>query len=298
MWPTPLSEVDVTDIPSLDTELVRRLVREALIEDGAFQDVTTQTTVPAGQLGAGVLLAKDQGVIAGLALAEAAFAALDSRIELTLLLQDGAWVEPGREIARVRGPLAPILSAERVALNFVQRLSGTATATRALVEAAADTKARIVDTRKTTPGLRALERYAVRVGGGHNHRFNLADGVLIKDNHIAAGRARGLSLAQVVQAARSGAPHTLRTEVEVTSAEEAEEAVAGGADVVLLDNMSPLEMTQAVARINGRALTEASGGITIANVRAIAETGVDIISSGALTHSARALDISLEIASQ
>jgi nicotinate-nucleotide pyrophosphorylase (carboxylating) len=269
-----------------------------LIEDGAFQDVTTQTTVPAGQLGAGVLLAKDQGVIAGLALAEAAFAALDSRIELTLLLQDGAWVEPGREIARVRGPLAPILSAERVALNFVQRLSGTATATRALVEAAADTKARIVDTRKTTPGLRALERYAVRVGGGHNHRFNLADGVLIKDNHIAAGRARGLSLAQVVQAARSGAPHTLRTEVEVTSAEEAEEAVAGGADVVLLDNMSPQQMAQAVARINGRALTEASGGITIANVRAIAETGVDIISSGALTHSARALDISLEIASQ
>jgi nicotinate-nucleotide pyrophosphorylase (carboxylating) len=198
-------------------------------------------------------------------------------------------------IAEVEGPLAPILSAERIGLNFMQRLSGTATATRALVEAAMGTKARIVDTRKTTPGLRALERYAVRVGGGHNHRFNLADGVLLKDNHLAAGRSRGLSLPDIIAAARAGAPHTLRIEIEVTTLAEAEDAVAGGADVILLDNMSPAEMAQAVRLIDGRALTEASGGVTIDNVRAIAESGVDIISSGALTHSAKALDISLEI---
>jgi len=154
---------------------------------------------------------------------------------------------------------------------------------------------RIVDTRKTTPGLRALERYAVRVGGGHNHRFNLADGVLVKDNHLAAARSRGLSLAQVVAAARASAPHTMRIEVEVTTFAEAEEALAAGADVILLDNMSVAEMARCVGLAKGRALTEASGGVTLANVRAIAETGVDIISSGALTHSAKALDISLEI---
>jgi nicotinate-nucleotide pyrophosphorylase (carboxylating) len=285
----------MSEVPSLDLELVRRVVRDALEEDGAFHDVTTESTVPASQLGRGVFLAKDHGVIAGLGLAEAAFAALDASIELTPLLRDGDWVEPGRVIAEVEGPLAPILSAERIALNFMQRLSGTATATRALVEAAKGTKARIVDTRKTTPGLRTLERYAVRVGGGHNHRFNLADGVLLKDNHLAAGRSRGLSLADIIAAARAGAPHTLRIEIEVTTLAEAEEAVAGGADVILLDNMSPAEMAQAVRLIDSRALTEASGGVTIANVRAIAESGVDIISSGALTHSAKALDISLEI---
>ncbi|HLF79061.1 MAG TPA: carboxylating nicotinate-nucleotide diphosphorylase [Dehalococcoidia bacterium] len=279
----------------LDQDLVRRLVRAALEEDGAFHDVTTETTVPAGQRGRGVFLAKDNGVIAGLPLAEAAFAALDPSVEMRLVLRDGDWVEPGRVMAEIEGPLAPILSAERIALNFLQRLSGTATATRALVDAAAGTKARIVDTRKTTPGLRALERYAVRVGGGHNHRFNLADGVLIKDNHLAAGRSRGLSLGAIIAAARAGAPHTLRIEVEVTTLEETGEALAAGADVILLDNMTPEQMAQAVRMVAGRALTEASGGVTIANVRAIAETGVDIISSGSVTHSARALDISLEI---
>ena len=282
------------DIP-LDQDLVRRLVHAALEEDGAFHDVTTETTVPAGQRGRGVFLAKDNGVIAGLPLAEAAFAALDPSVEMRLVLRDGDWVEPGRVMAEIEGPLAPILSAERIALNFLQRLSGTATATRALVDAAAGTKARIVDTRKTTPGLRALERYAVRVGGGHNHRFNLADGVLIKDNHLAAGRSRGLSLGAIIAAARAGAPHTLRIEVEVTTLEETGEALAAGADVILLDNMTPEQMAQAVRMVAGRALTEASGGVTIANVRAIAETGVDIISSGSVTHSARALDISLEI---
>jgi nicotinate-nucleotide pyrophosphorylase (carboxylating) len=280
-----------------DPELAGRVVRAALEEDGAYQDVTTLALVPPEQRGHGVLIAKERGVLAGLPLAKAAFRALDATMEFQPKLDDGARLEYGSVIATVSGPLAPILSAERVALNFLQRLSGTATLTRALVEAVNGLPVRIVDTRKTTPGLRALERYAVRAGGGHNHRFNLADGVLIKDNHIAAGRTRDVPLAGVIAAARAGAPHMLRIEIEVERFEEAVEAVEAGADVILLDNMTPEEMARCVKMIDGRALTEASGGITLANVRAIAESGVDIISSGALTHSAKALDISLEIES-
>ena len=297
----------------LNADLVRRIVRDALEEDGAFQDVTTLATVPQEQMGRGLFLAKDSGVLAGLPVAAAAFAAVDPAIVVSTAvedlppgerrtvitlrpgLHDGAVLEPGTVIAHVEGPLAPILSAERVALNFLQRLSGVATATKRLTDAVAGLPVRVVDTRKTTPGLRALERYAVQVGGGQNHRFNLGDGVLIKDNHVAAGRARGLTLAQVIASARAGAPHTLRIEVEVTSYEEAQEAVEARADAILLDNMTPAEMKRCVEMIAGRALTEASGGITAENARAIAESGVDIISSGALTHSARALDISLEI---
>jgi nicotinate-nucleotide pyrophosphorylase (carboxylating) len=282
-------------MPDLNRELVRRVVRQALEEDGAFQDVTTLTTVPPEQYGRGVFLAKEGGVLAGLPLVSAAFEAVDTSIEVHASLVDGAHLEPGMTIAHVEGPLAPILSAERIALNFLQRLSGVATATKRLTEAVTGLPVRIVDTRKTTPGLRALERYAVQVGGGQNHRFNLADGVLIKDNHIAAGRARGLTLGQVVAAARTGAPHTMRIEVEVTSFEEAIEAVEARAEVILLDNMTPAEMKRCVGMIAGRALTEASGGITAENARAIAESGVDIISSGALTHSAPALDISLDL---
>jgi nicotinate-nucleotide pyrophosphorylase (carboxylating) len=279
----------------LNPELVRRVVLEALQEDGAFQDVTTLTTVPPEQHGRGVFLAKEAGVLAGLPLVHAAFHAVDQSIRVQASLVDGAQLEPGMTIAHVEGPLAPILSAERIALNFLQRLSGVATATKHLTEVVAGLPVRIVDTRKTTPGLRALERYAVQVGGGQNHRFNLADGVLIKDNHIAAGRSRGLTLGGVVAAARAGAPHTMRIEVEVTSFEEAGEAVEAGAEVILLDNMTPPEMGRCVDMIGGRALTEASGGITADNARAIAESGVDIISSGALTHSAPALDISLDL---
>ena len=278
---------------SLDLDLARRIVRAALEEDGAFQDVTTLSTVPPDQRGRGQFLSKDTGVLAGMPLVRAAFDAVDPAIELHASLEDGAPLEYGSIIARVEGPLASILSAERVALNFLQRLSGTATLTRQLVDVVSGLPTRVVDTRKTTPGLRALERYAVRVGGGHNHRFNLADGVLIKDNHIAAGRSRDLSLSQVIGAARAGVPHTLRIEVEVTTFEEAREAVEAGADVILLDHMTPPEMARCVQMIAGRALTEASGGITVQNARDIAESGVDIISSGALTHSARALDISL-----
>ena len=280
---------------SLDMELVRRVVRAALEEDGAFQDVTTLSTVPADQRGRGEFLSKDTGVLAGMPLVRAAFDAVDPSIVLHESLGDGSPLEYGSIIARVEGPLASILSAERIGLNFLQRLSGTATLTRQLVDSVAGLPTRVVDTRKTTPGLRALERYAVRVGGGHNHRYNLADGVLIKDNHIAAGRSRGLTLGQVIASARAGVPHTLRIEVEVTSFEEAQEAVEARADVILLDNMTPPEMARCVTMIAGRALTEASGGITPENARPIAESGVDIISSGALTHSARALDISLNI---
>ena len=281
---------------NLDMELVRRVVRAALEEDGAFQDVTTLSTVPPDQRGRGEFLSKDTGVLAGMPLVRAAFDAVDPSIELHAALGDGSRLEFGSIIARVEGPLASILSAERIALNFLQRLSGTATLTRQLVDVVAGLPTRVVDTRKTTPGLRALERYAVRVGGGYNHRFNLADGVLIKDNHIAAGRSRGLTLAGVIASARAGVPHTLRIEVEVTSLEEAWEAVEARADVILLDNMTPQEMARCVKMIEGRALTEASGGITVENAREIAESGVDIMSSGALTHSARALDISLNIA--
>jgi nicotinate-nucleotide pyrophosphorylase (carboxylating) len=284
-------------IPSLDMDSLRNVVWSALEEDGAFRDVTTQALVPPEQRGRGVFLAKDAGVIAGLPVAAMAFGAIDDEIMLRFTINEGDWVEPGQVFGELDGPLAAILSAERVALNFLQRLSGTATATRALVDAVAGLPVRVVDTRKTTPGLRMLERYAVRVGGGGNHRYNLSDGILIKDNHIAAGRSRGLDIPQIIAAARAGAPHTLRVEIEVTSYAEAEEALAGGADVVLLDNMSVEEMAQAVRLLKGKAMTEASGGVTITNIRAVAEAGVDIISSGSVTHSAKALDISLDVES-
>lgn len=290
--------------PALDSALVRRIVEAALEEDGARRDVTTQALVPTNQRGVGVIVAKAEGVVCGLPVAAAAFAALDPSVRFQPLVSEGTAVAPGDHLARVDGPLAPILSGERVALNFLQRLSGVATATHRLVDAVAGlpvrpdgrASARIVDTRKTTPGLRALERYAVRVGGGHNHRFNLSDRVLIKDNHLAAARAQGLSIAQVLAQARRATPHELRIEIEVTTAEEAREALDAGADALLLDNMSVDEMRRVVALASGRALIEASGGVTLENVRAIAETGVNVISVGGITHSAPALDMSLEVA--
>lgn len=281
--------------PALDPDLVRRLVEAALEEDAARRDVTTLALVPADQGGSGVIQAKAEGVVAGLPVAAAVFQALDPAVQIRPVVADGGRVVAGQAIARVEGPLRAILSGERVALNFLQRLSGIATATARLVEAVAGLPTRIVDTRKTTPGLRTLERYAVRVGGGHSHRFHLADGVLIKDNHLVAARARGLTIAEVIQQARLGAPHTLRVEVEVSTVDEALEALAGGAEVILMDNMAIEEMRQVVEVSRGRALTEASGGVTVENVRAVAGTGVDLISVGAITHSAPALDMSLEL---
>ena len=212
-----------------------------------------------------------------------------------LLLPDGARIKRGDVVARVEGPTRAVLTGERTALNFVQRLSGIATMTAAFVARLDGLPTKLIDTRKTTPGLRVLEKYAVRVGGGHNHRFNLSDGVLLKDNHLAALRQRGLDLATAIRTVKQRIPHTMNVEVEVTSLEQIDAVLAGGADIILLDNMSNAEMREAIRRIGGRARTECSGNVTLDTVRERAATGVDLISSGALTHSAKALDLSLEI---
>ena len=280
---------------TLDPELLRRIAETALEEDGWRDDVTTRALVLPAQRGVGLITAKAEGVIAGLPVAAAVFAVIDPELQFSADGPEGTAVSPGDLIARVEGALAPILTGERVALNLLQRLSGIATATRKLVEAVAGLDVTILDTRKTTPGLRELERYAVRAGGGTNHRFNLSDGVLIKDNHLAAARDRELSIGQVIEEARRNAPNEMPIEIEVTNAEEAREALDGGADMILLDNMPPVELRAVVELVGGKALTEASGGVTLENVRAVAETGVDRISVGALTHSSPALDISLEI---
>jgi nicotinate-nucleotide pyrophosphorylase (carboxylating) len=246
--------------------------------------------------GRGVFVAKQTGVIAGLAVAAATMTALDDSVSFDTMIEDGGWVEPGAELAEVEGRLSAILSCERVALNFLQRLSGIATLTREFVDAVKGTKARILDTRKTTPGLRAMERYAVRAGGGQNHRFSLADAILIKDNHIVSARHRGApDLAHVIADARAGAPHTARIEIEVTNLDELSEALEGGAEIILLDNMPVDEIRRAVEVTAGHAILEASGGVTLENAAAIAEAGVDYISVGALTHSAPGLDVSLEV---
>lgn len=287
-------ELRASSFEELDPATLRATIRAALLEDGAHRDVTTLALVPPAQRGSGVFVAKAVGVVCGLPIVAAVFAQLDPAVCLEPLVAEGAAVSSGEALARVEGPLAPILSGERVALNLLQHLSGVATATRALVDAIAGLDARILDTRKTTPGLRALERCAVRIGGGDNHRFSLSDGVLIKDNHLAAARSRSLTIAQVIEQSRRAAPGML-IEIEVTTVDEAREAVDAGVGVVLLDNMPVDEMRKVVAFAKGRALLEASGGVTLANVRAIAETGVDRISVGGITHSAPALDISLEL---
>ncbi len=281
----------------LDPLAVRSAVAIALEEDRARHDVTTLAVVPAAQRGRAVLRARETGVACGLAAARETFAQLSEQLAFVALVDEGATVKTGDALAEVSGPLAPLLQAERVALNFVQRLSGIATLTRRLVErAAAGGPARVVDTRKTTPGLRELERYAVRAGGAFNHRNTLEDGVLIKDNHLRAGEARGIGIAGLIREARRAVPHTLRVEVEVTDEGGARAAVEAGADVILLDNMSPAEMSGVVERLGGgRVLFEASGGITLETAAAVAASGVQLISSGALTHSAPALDVALDI---
>src|SRR5215212_3213282 len=271
-----------------------RLLDLALAEDIGGGDVTSTLTVAAGQQARGRLRAKAAGVISGLAVAKEVFRRVDPTIVFTPLVADSDTLAAMTPIATIKGPARSLLAGERVALNLLQRLSGVATLTARYVDAVRNTKARIVDTRKTTPGLRALEKAAVRHGGGHNHRFGLSDGVLIKDNHLAAvgGEDR---VARAVCLARQGAPHTLRIEIEVTTLTELEQALDASADVVLLDNMTVSELQKAVAMTDGRALLEASGGVTLESVAEIAATGVDLISVGALTHSAPALDISLDL---
>jgi nicotinate-nucleotide pyrophosphorylase (carboxylating) len=285
------------DTSPLPPSIVDEIVLAALEEDGAYHDVTTRALVRSEQWGRGVIVAKEEGVVCGLAVAAAAMTAIDESVSFDALVEDGERVAAGTELAEVEGRVATILSSERVALNFLQRLSGIATLTRDFVDAVSGTNVRVLDTRKTTPGLRLLERYAVRCGGGVNHRFNLSDGVLIKDNHIAAAKQRGAAeLGDIVADARAAAAHTLRIEIEASSVDDVKEALEGGADIILLDNMSIEDMRRAVELIAGRATVEASGGVTLANAASIAATGVDLISIGRLTHSAPALDISLELA--
>ena len=275
----------------LDPIYLESVVRCALDEDLGSGDVTTLLTVPQSNDSSAVIIAHEPGVAAGLPVAQAVFEALDSGIVFDAAVADGEEVGADTIMAKITGTTRTILSGERVALNFLQRMSGIATLTRAFVAETADTRARIVDTRKTTPGLRRLEKYSVAVGGGSNHRFGLGDGILIKDNHIAS--AGGITSA--LAAARKSAPHNLRIEIEVSSLNQLEQALDGGADAVLLDNMEPELMQQAVEMVAGRAVLEASGGITLQNAAAVAKSGVDLISVGALTHSVKALDISLDI---
>jgi nicotinate-nucleotide pyrophosphorylase (carboxylating) len=277
--------------PPLPTLIIEPLVRAALLEDlGRAGDITTDAIVPSDARAETALVARAPGLVAGLDLALLAFRLVDPAIVAIVLRPDGSCLSPSDVIATVVGPARGILTAERVALNFLCHLSGIATATAKIVEALRDLRARITCTRKTTPGLRAVQKYAVRVGGGANHRFGLDDAVLIKDNHIAA--AGGVTPA--VERVRAGIGHLVKVEVEVDTLVQLEEAMAVGVDAVLLDNMRPEELRRAVAMVDGRAITEASGGVTPATVRAIAATGVDLISIGWLTHSATALDIGLD----
>lgn len=276
-------------------EEVDGLIDLALAEDIGYGDVTTEALIPPGLRVKASILVKEKGVLAGSEIARRVFLKVDPALEVDLLIKDGTTVQAGDVVASISGNVSGILKAERVALNFLQRLSGIASQTAQYVAQVRGFKAVISDTRKTTPGLRSLEKYAVRLGGGRNHRLHLCDGILIKDNHLAALRALGMSLKDIVAKARQNAPAGLALEVEVTSIEEALAAVAAGADIILLDNMPPDEMGRVVELVSGRARIEASGGITLENVRLVAQAGVDIISIGALTHSAKALDISLEL---
>jgi nicotinate-nucleotide pyrophosphorylase (carboxylating) len=282
-------------VPKLPQAHLRRLAKNALKEDQAWQDVTTAALVPPEQKGRGIIIAREEGVLAGLPMAEAVFKAVDPSLQWRPLAAEGSPLSPGQEVACIEGSLAAILRGERVALNYLTHLSGVATATARLVAAIAGLPVRIRDTRKTTPGLRTLEKYAVRVGGGQNHRLTLADAVLIKDNHLAALRARGLGIAEALRLARQQAPAGMRVQIEVTTVDEARQALEARAEELLLDNMPPQDMRRVVEMARGRAVLEASGGIDLENVRRVAETGVDYISVGAITHSARALDMSLEV---
>jgi len=274
---------------------IEQIVSNALAEDFASGDVTTEALIPSDLKGKASIMVKRDGVLAGIDVAREVFRQVDPLLRFKGLAKDGAKVRKGKVVATVEGKVANILKAERTALNFLQHMSGIATETARYVEAVSGTKAVITDTRKTIPNLRLLEKYAVRTGGGKSHRMNLADGVLIKDNHLIALRASGVGLGEATKKARRRAPKGLKIEVEVESVQQARKALAAGADIIMLDNMKLEDMRKAVKLVKGKSLLEASGGITLDNVRSVAETGVDLISIGALTHSARALDISLEL---
>lgn len=274
----------------LSPNLVGEAVSRALDEDIGRGDITTDALIGADAMSAARLVAREAGIVAGLDLAEAAFRTLDPAMSFERALQDGDAVEAGQTLEHIRGHTRALLSGERVALNFLTHLSGVATLTSRYVMAVAGTKARIADTRKTLPGLRLFEKYAVKMGGGTNHRFGLDDAAMIKDNHLVA--AGGIAAA--VKKVRANAGHMVRISCEVDRLDQIEEALSAGADVLLLDNMVPADLAEAVRRVAGRAVTEASGGVSLETVAAIAAAGVDMISIGRLTHSAPSLDIALD----
>ena len=275
---------------NLYTGQIDQLIIDALAEDIGTGDITTMSVVESDRTAKGEYIAKESGILCGIDICARVFAILDPTIKMTKYFSDGDRIEKGDIIARVEGNAISLLSGERTGLNIMQRLSGIATRTAKAVAAVTGSKTQIADTRKTTPGMRILEKYAVRVGGGSNHRFNLADGIMIKDNHIVAAG----SITEAVMRARKNAPHTLKIEVEVETIDQLREALEAGADIIMLDNMSNEMMTEAVRIVNGRALTEASGNMGDRNLAAVAATGVDIISIGALTHTVKSLDISLK----
>jgi nicotinate-nucleotide pyrophosphorylase (carboxylating) len=271
---------------------IERLVRMALDEDAPWGDITSQSLIPADARVTAELVAREAGVLCGEDVFIAAMSLTDAGISTEFHIHDGGIFTQGDVLAIAEGPARGVLQAERVALNFVQRLCGIATMTARYVAQTAGTKARIVDTRKTTPGLRLLERYAVRCGGGANHRYSLSDAVMAKDNHLAV---LGVGLADAIRGARAALPHTTHFEVEVDSLDQIDEVLAAGVDTIMLDNFSTADLRAGVERIAGRALVEASGGVTLDRIAEIAATGVDVISVGALTHSVRALDLGLDI---
>jgi len=284
-----------TDPGTIPPHALRRVIETALEEDAPWGDVTSETLIPAEATATANLGAREPGVLSGGAVFVAVMHAVDPAIHAVVHVADGTRFVAGDVLATVTGSARAVLRAERVALNLVQRMSGIATTTAAHVAAAAGTSARIVDTRKTTPGLRALERYAVRCGGGHNHRTSLSDAVLAKDNHLAVLLAGGIGIGDAIAQARQRLGHTVHVEVEVDRIDQIEPVVAAGVDTIMLDNFTPDELVTGVGIVAGRALVEASGGVSLDTVAAIAATGVDVISVGALTHSARALDLGLDI---
>jgi len=274
---------------------IDRVVRAALDEDAPWGDLTSEYLIPENATATADLVAREAGVFSGGVVFSAAFGLTDPRVEVRLVVRDGELFAAGDVLATVAGPARAVLTAERVGLNFVQRMSGIATLTNLYVAEVSHTGARIADTRKTTPGLRALERHAVRSGGGHNHRFSLSDAVMAKDNHLTILTSRGASVTQALQAAVARLPHTSHVEVEVDRLDQIEPVLAAGVGTIMLDNFSLRELRAGVEQIAGRATIEASGGVSLRTVRAIAETGVDVISVGALTHSARAVDLALDV---
>ncbi|MET0976893.1 MAG: carboxylating nicotinate-nucleotide diphosphorylase [Leifsonia sp.] len=274
---------------------IDRIVTAALEEDAPWGDITSATLIPAAATATARLVAREAGVFSGASVFEAAFRLTDARIAVSLLVQDGEPFAAGAVLAEVSGPARGILQAERIGLNFVQRMTGIATSTARYVAETVGTRASIVDTRKTTPGLRVLERQAVRDGGGRNHRHSLSDAVMAKDNHLAVLTAGGLSVTDALLAVRAQLSHTTHLEVEVDRIDQIEAVLAADVDTIMLDNFTPEQLREGVAIIGGRAIVEASGGVNLATVRAIAESGVDIISVGALTHSVRSLDLGLDV---